>query len=234
MSSVLKCKNCGQSYPYEKGTLLSVKCGKCQQYSLAVESPQVQEVSVSDVVPVPQSDVHTDHIPRRQLHVVAVLETMWGDTAGEAARWFTISRFNHSGKRLYSLVGDAFLLVTNSCRELVTSASQHGKPDPEWLGDNLAQMERHRHIDVLLVCGKVAQKTYNNTGLWWQPGDTRIIEMPHPAARYIWTPELIERLKAEIASTAEGTGPTTLTDTPPSNAVQTEVSLQVDKTGEKS
>jgi hypothetical protein len=130
-------------------------------------------------------------------HAVAILDTMWGSEPGEAPPYFKINPNNHSGRRLYSLLGDGFsLLVTDSCRELVTSASQHGKPDPAWLLANLTRMESNRHIDVLLVCGKVAQKTY--AGSDFDPGSSRVIEMPHPAARFIWTDELIARLRGEI------------------------------------
>lgn len=125
------------------------------------------------------------------MHVVAILETAWG--GDRELRYFKINRDNHSGRRL---VGDASLMVTNACREMVASATQHGTPDPAWLRENLAIMERHRHIDVLLVCGKVAQKTYAQTG--HVAGVTRIIQMPHPAARQGWTKESIAAYQAQI------------------------------------
>src|SRR5204863_10164647 len=134
------------------------------------------------------------------MRVVAMLETMWdwrGMTSGagysEAPRFFRINPDNHSGRRLYKLIGhDAQLLVTNACRELVTGPNQHGKPDPQWLAENLAEIEAKRPdsatIDVLLVCGKVAQQTFRMSG--YQPKKARIVEMPHPAAR-MWTANMM-------------------------------------------
>jgi hypothetical protein len=94
--------------------------------------------------------------------IVAVLESMWdwrqmtsGAGYAEAPRSFRINPKNYSGKRLYRIVGaDADLHVTNACRELVGSASEHGKPDPAWLRENLDLLAP---FDVLLVCGKVAR-----------------------------------------------------------------------------
>ena len=138
-----------------------------------------------------------------RLHVVAILDTMWGDEPGEAPPFFKINPRNHSGRRLYNLIGeDASLLVTDSCRELVTSPKDHGKPDPEWLRQNLEHLESLRHIDLLLVCGAVAKKTYGRC-CFLPSSQTRIIEMPHPAARLVWTRDLIEKLKAEIAASRQ-------------------------------
>jgi len=69
--------------------------------------------------------------------VVAILETMWdwrgqASSAGyrQAPEYFRINPSNHSGRRLYKLIGpDSRLLVTNACRELVSSAKHHGKGD---------------------------------------------------------------------------------------------------------
>ncbi|KKL93991.1 hypothetical protein LCGC14_1869190 [marine sediment metagenome] len=94
--------------------------------------------------------------------VVAILETMWdwrGQTSGagygEAPRYFRINPQNHSGRRLYKLIGpDAKMLVTNACRELGKSAKDHGKPDPDWLRDNLQRLDNKMGgFDTLLVCG---------------------------------------------------------------------------------
>jgi hypothetical protein len=134
-----------------------------------------------------------------RLHVVAILDTMWGSEPGQAPPYFKINPDNHSGRRLYNLVGDAFLLVTNSCRELVTSAKDHGKPDPAWLAENLAWMHEQRKIDVLLVCGKVAQSTYAKCET--VPQAARVINVPHPAARFVWTAELMAKTREAIVGT---------------------------------
>jgi hypothetical protein len=141
-------------------------------------------------------------------NVVAILETMWDwrqqtSAAGyrEAPHFFRINPHNFSGRRLYRLIGpDAKLLVTNACRELVSGPKQHGKPDPAWLAANLAEIEKRRPdsaaIDVLLVCGKVAQATYKACG--YQSKTARVIEIPHPAARQVWTREFIEEVSQKI------------------------------------
>ena len=137
------------------------------------------------------------------MNVVAILETMWdwrGMTSGagyaEAPRFFRINPQNHTGRRLYKLIGpDAKLLVTNACRELVSGPREHGTPNPQWLAENLAEIEVNRPdsatIDVLLVCGKVAQATFRECG--YKPKAARIIEIPHPAAR-TWTRAQIEAI----------------------------------------
>jgi len=113
--------------------------------------------------------------------VVAVLETMWGSVNGRAPRAFHINPHNYSGRRLYKFVGSgARLLVTNACRELVNSARRHGKPDSQWLAANLRRLEP---IRVLLVCGKVAQKAFKDSG---HPTNARVFYLAHPAARN-WT-----------------------------------------------
>lgn len=144
------------------------------------------------------------------MHVVAILETMWdwrGMTSGagyaEAPRYFRIHSDNYSGKRLYKLIGpDARLLVTNACRELVTGPQHHGKGNPEWLKENLEILDgcgplpdgaTQVRFDVLLVCGKVAQKTYEESK--YSPQRAAVLYMPHPAARMYWT-------KEQIAATA--------------------------------
>lgn len=142
------------------------------------------------------------------MNVVAILETMWDwrqqtSSVGytEAPRFFRINPENFSGRRLYKLCGpDAQLLVTNACRELVSNAKQHGKPDPAWLAENLAEIEvnhpKAAAIDILLVCGKVAQKTFKECGYEIKNG--RIIEIPHPAARQVWKREFLEQTARNI------------------------------------
>jgi hypothetical protein len=141
------------------------------------------------------------------VRVVAILETMWdwrGMTSGagysEAPRFFRINPDNHSGRRLYKLIGPgAQLLVTNACRELVTGPNQHGTPDPKWLAENLAEIETNRPdsatIDVLLVCGKIAQKAFRESG--YKPKAAKVIEMPHPAAR-MWTTAMVQETQRRI------------------------------------
>lgn len=115
---------------------------------------------------------------------LVVLETMWGGN-GKAPGLFRINPYNYSGKRLYSLLGHSDFWVTNACRELVSHANAHGKPDPEWLAQNLQRLT----YDLLLLCGKVAQQTYDRCG--YVP-PCRIERMPHPAAR-TWTKAELER-----------------------------------------
>lgn len=136
----------------------------------------------------------------KRKHVVAILDTMWGGLE-EAPPWFKINPNNHSGRRLYKIVGpDTFLLVTNACRECADNANGHGTPDPEWLAENLMKMNALRPIDVLLVCGKVAQGTYMRVFAKHGPlFQTRVIEMPHPAARS-WTKNMIAEAAAKVQS----------------------------------
>jgi len=123
--------------------------------------------------------------------IVAILESMWDwrqATSGagyrEAPRYFRINPANFSGRRLYRIVGDANLFVTNSCRELCASANHHGTPDASWLRENL---EILAPFSVLLVCGKVAQATYTKSGYEF----ARKLEIPHPAAR-MWTNAMLD------------------------------------------
>lgn len=117
--------------------------------------------------------------------VVALLDSMWnweGCHTGDvlAARSFRINPDNTSGKRLYKLVGPYVdLWVTNSCREMCNSANHHGKPDPQWVKENLALLAP---FDVLLVCGAVAKQTYLSVVLPYP----NVYVMDHPAARR-WT-----------------------------------------------
>jgi hypothetical protein len=140
-------------------------------------------------------------MPLSDKKVVAVLESMWdwrqmtsGAGYQEAPRSFRINPQNYSGKRLYRLVGDADLHVTNACRELCASANHHGTPDPQWLCENL---ELLMPFDVLLVCGKIAQATYARTGLQF----TGTIQIPHPAAR-MWTQAMIADVTAQVTEAA--------------------------------
>ncbi len=136
--------------------------------------------------------------------IVAILESMWdwrqmtsGAGYKDAPRYFRINPNNFSGKRLYRIVGNGVnLVVTNSCRELCASASHHGTPDPKWLRENL---EILAPFDVLLVCGKVAQATYNKSGHEY----ARKIEIPHPAAR-MWTHAMLEVAANRVRELCDG------------------------------
>lgn len=104
----------------------------------------------------------------------------------QAPRYYVINEQNLTGSRLYKWCGERYqLMVTNACPELVKSAKHRGKPDRKWLSENLRQLHertKSKQFDLLLVCGKVAQDTYNP----FDAGKARIIELPHPAAR-MWT-----------------------------------------------
>lgn len=135
---------------------------------------------------------------------VAILETMWdwrSMTTGagytqRAPGFFRINPDNVSGRRLYTLVGAGYsLLVTNACPQLVTNAKEHGTPDPAWLHENLTRSEEHK-LDLLMVCGKVAQKTFHACGYQTK---AFVLEIPHPAARFAWTSELIRSTQTKIA-----------------------------------
>lgn len=140
------------------------------------------------------------------MNIIAVLDTMWDERratsrAGhtkEAPKFFQINPKNTSGRRLYSLIETgSSLVVTNACKELVSAAHQHGTPDPKWLCDNLTLLHRGHKFYVILVCGKVAQATYKQCE--FKPlSHTRIIRIPHPAARGVWNKEYIEQVKDHI------------------------------------
>ena len=152
--------------------------------------------------------------------VVAILETMWdwrAMTSGagyrQAPPFFRINPKNYSGRRLYKLLdGQGQLLVTNACKELATSAKGHGVPNPEWLAENLKTLDGMSvkpedqqidgNIDLLLVCGKVAQETFKACG--YRPHVARILEIPHPAARGKWTKETIRATQQSIHNIIRG------------------------------
>lgn len=124
---------------------------------------------------------------------LAVLDTMWGDRAGQAPAYFRINPHNHSGRRLYWLVGTAGrLLVTNCCRELVTHASQHGRPDPVWLGQCierwLARVVKGKPATII-VCGRVSRTTF--AALPRLTAKVRVVDIAHPAAR-AWSRDQLE------------------------------------------
>lgn len=137
--------------------------------------------------------------------IVAVLDTMYdwrGQTSGagyrEAPRYFRINRHNFTGKRLYKLVGNNKLLVTDACKELVNGPNDHGTPDPVWLYENIVILNKLRPIDILLICGRVAQKTFREVS--HVPENARVLEIPHPAAR-TWTKQMLKNVERKIQKT---------------------------------
>lgn len=118
---------------------------------------------------------------------VVILEVMWDweartSIAGyeqRAPRSFQINPRNFTGRRLHAWLKDYEFRVTNACPQLVNSAKGRGTPDKQWVKENLTLLAP---FSLLLVCGKVAQATYDAA----DAQSARIIEMPHPAARG-WT-----------------------------------------------
>lgn len=121
--------------------------------------------------------------------ILVVLDTMWG-TPGRAPRTFRISPHNHSGRRLYRLIGHSDFKVTNACSVQVGSPNHHGTPDPEWLANTL----RTTHYNLLILGGRVASDTYARCG--YVPA-CKVLIMPHPAAR-TWTSGLIAQWQQRI------------------------------------
>jgi hypothetical protein len=74
----------------------------------------------------------------------------------------------------------------------VPSASHRGTRDAVRLERNL----RGVSSDLLLICGKVAQATYEETD-WDPPASTKAYYMKHPASRN-WTNEEIEETAAQL------------------------------------
>jgi hypothetical protein len=132
------------------------------------------------------------------LQAVAVLETQWGEE-GDASPWFSINPENHTGGRLYDLLGHGSLLVTNACKELVSGPDKHGEPDAKWLEGNLRQLHTLYRFPLLLVCGSVARSVFVRD---WLPAEVKVVHMPHPAWR-AWTSELWD---TAIATVRYGTG----------------------------
>lgn len=145
--------------------------------------------------------------------IVALLDSMWGwrgynEPGEQAPRYFRINPDNHSGRRLYRLCGsDHSLLVTNCCRYIQRSASDHGTADPWWVQENLTFLAAEG-MTLLLVCGRIAKETFDfarpmhTRGHNWfhVPPDTKTIPVlfiDHPAARR-WTNEKIESTAREI------------------------------------
>lgn len=130
---------------------------------------------------------------------VAILDTMWG-TGGRAPQWFLINPQNHSGRRLYKLTGARYgdLVVVNACAQQTRSARHHGTPSVEWLAASLAAVPTSRRGAVLLVCGAVAQRTYDRLAVPW---NGPVVRMPHPASR-TWTRAQLLAVRKQIAKAA--------------------------------
>lgn len=130
---------------------------------------------------------------------VAVLDTMWTGNVRKAPAYFRINPHNRTGARLYKLLDGLYdLRVTNACPHTVTHAKEHGVYDATWLASNI---KRLCPIDLLLVCGNVAQQAYFEAGIPDMSlaiGHT--ILMPHPAWRG-WSTATLASMKAQIAST---------------------------------
>jgi len=131
----------------------------------------------------------------RKVPCIVVLDTMWG-SRGRAPVFFRINPNNHSGKRLYKLIGHEDFWVTNCCREQTTHARLHGTPDPSWLKQNLLRITP----EVILLCGRVAQETWNRLGLdiATVKRESTVYRLPHPAARN-WTKESLQLWTERLA-----------------------------------
>lgn len=130
-------------------------------------------------------------------NIVALLESMWGwrgySAPGDEVKYFRINPENLSGRRLYRICGTHDLLVTNSCRSCQATASDHGQPDPAWVLSNLRFLASEK-MDLLLVCGKVARATYEQTGFDFR----RVIYMNHPAWR-LWSNAALDAMALKVA-----------------------------------
>lgn len=130
----------------------------------------------------------------RRVHTrcVAVLDTFWSSPGDgpNAPGMFRINPYNFTGRRLYWLLGHKDLWCTDACKNVVYKSIDHGKPDPEWLASNLRRLS----CDLLLVCGRVAERTFHVCG--YAP-DCRVVTIPHPAARN-WTKEKLNKYRELI------------------------------------
>lgn len=131
----------------------------------------------------------------KKRNFIAILDTMWG-SAGAAPHWFHINPDNVSGRRLYKLTQTHYgnIVVVNSCREQVGHSRHHGAPDPRWLLRSLRDVPKAWRMGILLVCGKVAQKTFEEIAHEWSGP---VYYMMHPASRS-WTKANIKRTQREI------------------------------------
>jgi len=98
------------------------------------------------------------------------------------------------------------LLVTNACKELVSAANKHGTPDPEWLAANLTFL-CSEGANLVLLCGKVAQATYDRCRFTCS---CEVLRIPHPAARVVWS----AAYKADVIEAIDDVKRKVLTATP--------------------
>lgn len=138
------------------------------------------------------------------MKAVVLLEVMWDwrnvtGRAGykeQAPRSFRINPDNHSGRRLHGWLKDyPDFLVTNACPQLVAKATMRGIPDKAWTAENLRTLGP---FDLLLVCGAVAQATYSRDDI----GKARVLELPHPAARF-WNRAGIDLVQMAISGSGD-------------------------------
>lgn len=94
--------------------------------------------------------------------------------------------------------------MTNACAEYVKEAKQHGIPNVGYLTHNLKEADERcarygNKIELLLVCGKVAGKTYLDCTYTL---NCRTVFMPHPAARR-WSAKTLLEAQACICNMTE-------------------------------
>lgn len=130
----------------------------------------------------------------RPLRIVAVLNVQWGIPGDRVLRWFKINPLNRSGARLISIIGHRNFYVTNACCDIVYSPSGKGTPSERWLARNLGDL----NPDVVLVCGSVAQATFQTNMVDVARKRVRVIKLPHPAARN-WTKASIKTARRRVA-----------------------------------
>jgi len=134
-------------------------------------------------------------------YILAVLQNMWDpySAGGRSPDLFVINPLNHSGKRLYGLIGssqypDRKLLVTNASRVITRKASEGDfSADVEALGRVLGS----REWSLVIACGEVAKKAMRALPDDLKPNGVRYLETPHPAAR-MWTKALIAETQDKI------------------------------------
>lgn len=118
--------------------------------------------------------------------IVVVLAVQWGYPGDKVARWFKINPYNHSGRRLIDLIGHDDFTVTNACSQIVYRATDQGVPDRDWLRRNLKALRPQ----IVLVCGKVAQQTFEDD----MAPRAKVLYMQHPAAR-MWTRAMLRSMR---------------------------------------
>lgn len=134
---------------------------------------------------------------------VAVLEVQWGPWR-RPAPYFKINPHNFTGRRLYWFLGHDDLLVTNACPEIVDTPNGRGKPDAAYLYKNLCALAP---FNVLIVCGRVAQATWEQIHESVGTTSFRTVYIPHPAARAAWNRNRLDEAQKAIQAAYRGEGP---------------------------